>query len=221
MLARNLSAAVYGCVLAWLAIEVCRFLGLRLAGGFRTADAQQRAQTWQAVSLSFLISVLGSFAATWAERMLRSLGFDHALIVGLDQRSSIGVSGVPDSVLKFGMTVAIEVIVIVAATATLLAAARRPTWQIYSVIGLAEVVLHAYMGVPAITMIFYAAGRVWLFRRHGGFVPLVIGHAAFNLTMLVKWSAPSPYVVVIDGLFVLAAVAGVAQRSAPPIWAKA
>ncbi|MDX3067100.1 hypothetical protein PV518_33835 [Streptomyces sp. ND04-05B] len=214
-LAQHLGDAVYGCALAWLAVEVCRTQGVRLRPGCPVSDAEQRRRTWMVTSLSYLICVIWSFLNAQTVAGLRALGFDEALIVGLDQRSSLGVTTVADGVLAFVRTVAIEDVVIVAAVVTLLTAARRPTWQIYGVVCLVEVALHAYMGAVALTIAMYAAGRVWLYRRYGGVAPLVIGHLVFDLTVLADWMAPASVSRLLAGGLAVAAVYGAAQLWTP------
>ncbi|MEE1764395.1 CPBP family glutamic-type intramembrane protease [Streptomyces sp. SP18BB07] len=214
VLAMNLGTAVYGCTLAWLAIEVCRKHGCPTRPGFRVANVEQRAQTWRVTSWAFLICLAGAVLGSSIEQALRYVGLEGAWAVGLDQRAALNADDPAAVALKFVATVAIEEIVIVAATATLLAAARRPAWQIYSSICLIEALLHAYMGLAAVAMAAFAAGHVWLYRRYGTFLPLVIGHATYNLGyVLPKWFAPAPYATVASLFLVLATVAGVAQRS--------
>ncbi|WEH12328.1 hypothetical protein [Streptomyces sp. VNUA24] len=214
-LAQHLGDAVYGCAVAWLAIEVCRSQGVRLRPGFAVSDAEQRRRTWMVTSLSYLICVVSGFLTAQITAVLRALGVDDALVVGLEQRSSIGVVTVADGVLAFVTTVAIEDVVIVAAVVTLLAAARRPAWQIYGVVCLVEIALHAYLGAVALTIAWYAAGRVWLYRRYGGVVPVVIGHFVFDLTVLANWLAPAPVAHMLAGSLAVAAVCGAAQLRTP------
>ncbi|CBG70319.1 MULTISPECIES: hypothetical protein [Streptomyces] len=213
-LARHLGTAVYGVVLAWLAIEVCRASGARLSSGFDIADRDQRLRTWGITSWFYLLCVAGSFLVTMSEQLLRTAGFDNALIVGLDQRSTLGLVGPAEGVLAFIATVAIEDVVIVAATATLLAKARRPTWHIYTAICLVEVAVHAYMGISALAFAVLTASRIWLYRRYQGFLPLAVAHLVFNISVLLKWFAPGLPTMVIALMLATAAILGVAPRRA-------
>jgi hypothetical protein len=77
--------------------------------------------------------------------------------------------------------VAIEDVVIVAATTALLTAVRRPAWQVYTLVCVPEVLLHAYFGLPAIGMILFAAGRVWLYRQYGRLLPFMVAHFVFDV----------------------------------------
>ncbi|MFF9778446.1 hypothetical protein ACF1HJ_32950 [Streptomyces sp. NPDC013978] len=129
----------------------------------------------------------------------------------LDQRSSIGVASAADGVLVFVATVAIEDIVIV----TLLTAARRPVWRIYGVLCLVEIALHAYMGAVALTVAQYAAGRGWLYRRYEGVAHLVIGHLAFDATVLANWLAPAALSRLLAGTLAVAPVLGASQLATP------
>ncbi|WP_286246650.1 hypothetical protein [Streptomyces graminofaciens] len=214
-LAQHLGDAVYGCALAWLAVEVCRSQGVRLRPGFPVSDTEQRRRTWMVTSLSYLICVVSGFLTAQITAGLWALGVDDALVVGLEQRSSIGVVTVADGVLAFVTTVVIEDVVIVAAVVTLLAAGRRPAWQIYGVVCLVEIALHSYMGAVALTIALYAAGRVWLYRRYGGVVPVVIGHFVFDLTVLANWLAEAPVPHMLAGGLAVAAVCGAAQLRTP------
>ncbi|WNZ06236.1 hypothetical protein [Streptomyces sp. 11x1] len=214
-LAQHLGEAVYGCALAWLAVEVCRSQGVRLRPGFAIWDAEQRRRTWMVTSLSYLICVVSGFLTAQITAGLQALGVGEALVVGLDQRSSIGVVTVADGVLAFVTTVAIEDVVIVAAAVTLLAAARRPAWQVYGVVCLVEIALHVYMGAVALTIALYAAGRVWLYRRYGGVVPLLVGHLLFDLTVLANWTAPASASRLLAGGLAVAAVCGAARLWTP------
>ncbi|MDX3523351.1 hypothetical protein [Streptomyces scabiei] len=201
-LGQQAGRAVYACVLAWLAVEVCRGHGLPLRAGFLVADARQRRQTWHITSQAFLWCLAGTLATTLVARVLLASGIDG--MPDRDQRSLLGLDSAASVLTAVITTIAIEDIVILAAATTLFTAAQRPAWQLYTVIGLLEVVLHGYEGIPAIGVFVYAAGRIRLYRRYGYVVPLVISHAAYDLIVVpISW-LPKPYPLV---LFPLVAVA--------------
>lgn len=97
------------------------------------------------------------------------------------QMATLGVDNIGTLAIGLVSTVALEDVVIVAATIALLTAVRRPAWQIYTLVCVPEVLLHAYLGLPAIGMLVFAAGRVWLYRRYGRLLPFMAAHFTFDL----------------------------------------
>ncbi|MDX3457096.1 hypothetical protein PV396_34955 [Streptomyces sp. ME02-8801-2C] len=59
---------------------------------------------------------------------------------------------------------------------------HRPAREICTLVCVLEVLFHAYMGLPAIGMVLYGAGHVWLYLRYRRLIPLMAGHAVFDLT---------------------------------------
>jgi hypothetical protein len=181
-------AAVYPCVLTWLALEVCKVHGTSLDTSLRLATVEQRRETWQLTKWSFLACVAGGTAAGILVILLRVLDIDaipvlpgdRLISAAADQQDILGNHG-PGFIVTTIFSVAIEDVVIVAATTALMTAARRPLWLIYTTVCVIEVVLHAYFGLAAIGFALFAAGRVWLFHRYRRLTPLIAGHAALDL----------------------------------------
>ncbi|MFC9856190.1 hypothetical protein [Streptomyces sp. NPDC127532] len=181
--------------LAWLAIEVTHARGvpLNLALGTRTRAAGPQ-RTWTVVGGTIAACAVGGGVMGISVMLLRVLDADGTIPVMADgQLSGLGLGGAGDLLLSVLCAVILEDLVVVAAGSTLLAAARRPAWLIYTTICAIEVLLHAYVGVPALAMALYGAGRVWLFRRYGLVTPTIIGHAAFDLVGGLLMSLPLRY----------------------------
>lgn len=177
-----LGRAVFGCVVAWLALEVCRAQGLDLDKGVgASAVPRGHAQVWEITQWSMAACAVGGGVTYVLQEAFRRIDTVNVPVVEGDQLATLGLSGVGDLVFAVVWAVAIEDVVMVAAVTALLTAARWPSWQIYSVVCVIEVVIHGYFGVPAIGMALYAAGRVWLYRRYGRLIPLLVGHVAVDL----------------------------------------
>ncbi|MFE9250772.1 type II CAAX prenyl endopeptidase Rce1 family protein [Streptomyces sp. NPDC007088] len=114
-----------------------------------------------------------------------SAGLQIAAIPGLpqqDQLDALGLSSPADGLLAVVGSVAVEDIVLVGALTTLMTAARSPRWAVYGVVTLIEVLIHGYLGLPALGMIAYGVMRVRLYLRYGRVLPLIIGHTVWDLT---------------------------------------
>ncbi|WP_405542798.1 hypothetical protein OG478_13880 [Streptomyces phaeochromogenes] len=194
------AGAIHGCLLAWLALEVCRAHGVPLRAGFLTADARQQRQTWLITKWAFVACVMGPAVTGLLTLFVHWSGMDGIPVLGDGGRSGqdeqeafLGFDSAWSKAFAYVRTVAIEDVVIVAAATTLLTAARRPAWQVYTTICAIEVALHSYFGVPAIGTVVFAAGRVWLYRRYGCIAPLVIAHAFYNGVYTEFARLPDPY----------------------------
>ncbi|MEU6230528.1 hypothetical protein [Streptomyces sp. NPDC047042] len=181
VLRADLGKAVFGCVLAWLALEVCRDHDVLVGTGLPTT-ATQRLHEWKIAGNTLYACGVGALTVTVLTLLGRWFGIDGVPAMQGDQLSALGIGRFSSLALSVVWAVAIEDVVIVAATTALLAAIHRPAWQIYTLVCVLEVALHAYMGLPAIGMTLYGAGRVWLYLRHRRLIPLMAGHAAFDLT---------------------------------------
>ncbi|WP_344972073.1 CPBP family intramembrane glutamic endopeptidase [Salinactinospora qingdaonensis] len=78
-------------------------------------------------------------------------------------------------------TAVVEEILVVAVPVVLLGAARRPTWEIYTVACLAKVSYHLYYGWAILPLALGAAVLVWLYRRTTRLTPLITAHLTYNL----------------------------------------
>ncbi|MFJ4836327.1 type II CAAX prenyl endopeptidase Rce1 family protein [Streptomyces sp. NPDC088747] len=186
-LARNAGQTVFGCVLAWLAIEVARAHGARL-GGSLPATASQRLREWQIAHWVLVACLAGGVFAFLVVQLLASTGLSGLPTVKpADQMSVLGIGDIWSLAITVVGTVAVEDVVIIAATVTLLTAARRPAWQIYTAVCTAEVLLHAYLGLAAVGAAVFAAGRIWLYLRYRSLLPLIAAHALFDLSVCLQW----------------------------------
>lgn len=180
--AGRLGQAVFGCSVAWLAIEVSRSNGIALERPSCSPDRRQRRrETWRITESVLAACAMGAALTFVLLQILLRLDADVLPVMEGGQLSTLGLGGIGDLLAMVVWTVAIEDVVVVAAVAALLTAARRPAWQIYTTICVVEVLLHACFGLPAVGMALYAARRVWLYRRYQRLLPLIVGHGLFDL----------------------------------------
>ncbi|MDX3457095.1 hypothetical protein PV396_34950 [Streptomyces sp. ME02-8801-2C] len=111
----DLGLAVFGCVVAWLALEVCRDHGVPLGTGL-PATATQRLHDWKITTNAFYACGFGALSATALTLLVRWTGIDGVPVMKGDQLSALGVSRLTNLGLSVVRTVAIEDVVIVAAT---------------------------------------------------------------------------------------------------------
>ncbi|MEV6483350.1 hypothetical protein [Streptomyces sp. NPDC051576] len=178
-LAQVVGQAVFACVLGWLALELCRAHRVSL----RTAlprTAVERLRDWQIANLVLTVSVAGGVLSFLLIHLIRWSGAVVPVMKG-GQMSTLGVDNFGTLAIGLVPTVVLEDVVIVAATTALLTAIRRPAWQIYTLVCIPELLLHAYLGLPAIGMLVFAAGRVWLYRQYGRLLPFMAAHFTFDL----------------------------------------
>ncbi|MFB7918589.1 hypothetical protein [Streptomyces sp. NPDC056061] len=178
----TLGTTLFCCALARLAMAVTASHDRPLDLSLGTRTPAERLQTWSITERTVGACIFGAAAASLCMYALRFIKADIAVpMMAGDQLATIGIGGAGDLVLTVLCALAVEDIVIVAAGTSLLTAAGRPAWQIYTVICTVEVALHAYLGLPALGMALYAAARVKLFRAYGRVLPLLVGHAAFDV----------------------------------------
>ncbi|MFF0628053.1 hypothetical protein [Streptomyces sp. NPDC004296] len=192
--------AVFGVAVTWLALEVCRAHGLPLDRP--TAPADRTEKLWSVAPLAFGACLAGGTATAL---LLTALGGAGVPVMEGQQLAATGITNALDMVLNVTWAAGIEDVVMVAAVTTLLTAARRPAWQIYTTVCVLEVGVHAYIGIPAIGMLLYAAGRVWIYRRYHRLLPMVAGHIAYDLIAALNQTLPPNYR---DVMFTLALAAG-------------
>ncbi|MFF5307617.1 hypothetical protein ACFY5F_50595 [Streptomyces sp. NPDC013161] len=178
-LAQVVGNAVFSCVLAWLALEVCRAhrVTLRVA---LPRTAVERLRDWEITKLVLTVCIAGCALSFLLLHLIRWTGAGVPVMKG-GQMATVGVDNIGTLAIALVSTVALEDVVIVAATTALLTAVRRPAWQIYTLVCVPEVLLHAYLGLPAIGMLLFAAGRVWLYRQYGRLLPFMAAHFTFDL----------------------------------------
>ncbi|MEU7640477.1 hypothetical protein AB0C11_31055 [Streptomyces sp. NPDC039016] len=192
--------AVFGVAVAWLALEVCRAHGLPLDRP--TAPADRTEKLWSVAPLAFGACLAGGTATAELRTVLGGAGVP---VMEGQQLAATGITNALDMVLNVTWAAGIEDVVMVAAVTTLLTAARRPAWQIYTTVCVLEVGVHAYFGIPGIGMALYAAGRVWLYLRYHRLLPMVAGHIAYDLIAALNQTLPPNYR---DVMFTLVLAAG-------------
>ncbi|MFI0412386.1 type II CAAX prenyl endopeptidase Rce1 family protein [Actinomadura sp. 3N508] len=108
-----------------------------------------------------------------------------------------------------------EEIPLLALPAVLMAAARRPAWQILLVVCALRMVPHAYLGAPALATVVFAGVAWWMYRATGRIGPVIVAHTLYNATVLFGGA--------LGGLMLLATIPGAAllllhAREAAPAW---
>ena len=121
---------------------------------------------WQISITVLYVCIGGGVLSFLLVHLIRWTGADVPVMKG-GQMATLGVDNFGTLAIGLVSTVALEDVVIVATTTALLTAVRRPAWQIYTLVCIPEVLLHAYLGLPSIGMLVFAAGRVWLYRQYG------------------------------------------------------
>ncbi|UIX34273.1 CPBP family intramembrane glutamic endopeptidase [Streptomyces sp. GQFP] len=179
-LARFAGQMIFACVLVWLTVEVTRAHGVSL-GGKLPATPAQRLRDWKIGWMAFVVCVVSGAAAALMDSLIRWAGIEGIPVMQGDQLSVLGIDSPGKFALALVRTVAIEDVVVVAATTALLTAARRPAWEVYTLASVIEVLMHAYTGLPAIMAVLFAVGRVWLYRRYRSLLPLMAAHAVFDV----------------------------------------
>ncbi|MEV0445982.1 hypothetical protein AB0I84_22585 [Streptomyces spectabilis] len=213
----HFGTVVTGLSFAWLAWEVCRSHGITLEKAPREKNPQRWcAQTLDLAGRAFGACMAGGCLTYLGVQALLRLDVAALPVMAGNQLDTIGVTGPLDFMAGLVVVVAVEDVVIVAATAALMTAAGRPTWQIYTAICAVEVALHAYFGVPAVAMALFAAGRLQLYLRSGRVLPLVIGHASFDLCGAFLMPLPLTHrlLIAIPVSVVASVVAGRVRRAA-------
>ncbi|MFJ2217655.1 type II CAAX prenyl endopeptidase Rce1 family protein [Streptomyces sp. NPDC101062] len=182
-------ALVFICVLLWLALEICwrhgttlSNLGITPAPGARTTSG--RARTCRVLYLSLLICAGASLGMTQLNLTVSATG----LALPVRQASQISAFDVTNEwqMIPFvARTLIAEDLILVAVVTALLTAARRPVWQIYAISSTLTLLTHAYLGVPALATVAYAAARIWLYRRHGRLIPMALGHGLWDTAVFI------------------------------------
>lgn len=178
-LAQGAGQAVFACVLGWLALELCRTHRVSLRTSL-PRTAVERLRDWQIANLVLTVSIAGGVLSFLLIHLIRWSGTDMPVMQG-GQMATLGVDNFGTLAIGLVPTVVLEDVVIVAATTALLTAIRRPAWQIYTLVCIPELLLHAYLGLPALGMLVFAAGRVWLYRQYGRLLPFMAAHFIFDL----------------------------------------
>jgi hypothetical protein len=165
----------FGGALAWLTLEVLRRHGITATRlgivPTRSPRPAGHLKSWQIAGYAVLACVFCARIATMARSYLPM----HSAPTSSSSTSRWEI--LPDAVYA----VALEDLVIVAAVAALLTAARRPQWEMYAIAGGPTVAVHLSYGVAALAFLPYALVRLGLYRRHGRLIPLITAHAAVDV----------------------------------------
>ncbi|ELP61480.1 hypothetical protein PV735_31990 [Streptomyces turgidiscabies] len=90
VLRADLGMAMFGCVVAWLALEVCRDHGVLIGTGF-PATATQRLHDWKIAGNVICACGFGAFSATALTFLVRWTGIDGVPVMNGDQLNALGV----------------------------------------------------------------------------------------------------------------------------------
>ncbi|MFS8201048.1 hypothetical protein ACLVWQ_20450 [Streptomyces sp. CWNU-52B] len=186
VLHRDVGPALFGCVVAWLAVELCRAHQVWPDNGLPVTAARRR-DDWKIGGAGFLACYATGLLFSLLVLLFRSVGPVPLPVMQDSQMSSLGITGPVGHALAIVHAVLLEDVVVVVATVVLMKAARRPTWEIYTLVCALEIALHAYFGLPAIGAVAFAAGRVWLYLRYRRLLPLMLSHALYDGRSLVQW----------------------------------
>ncbi|MFK0142684.1 hypothetical protein [Streptomyces murinus] len=186
---------VRAALLAWLCYELYRWHGIPLSAPAAAGSRAVRWEaTWQMTKTVFSYCGIGGSGTFMAVLALRSFGPQWLPVMRTSQLTALGGFSAPDMVLfAVAWTVVLEGSVI-GATAILLCAARRPSWQIYGIVAAVEIIFHSYFGVPALFIGVYAVLCTRFYVRDSRFqiVPLLAGHAIFDTVGLLVSSCSLP-----------------------------
>ncbi|MFF3489351.1 hypothetical protein ACFYXC_39865 [Streptomyces sp. NPDC002701] len=206
---QKVGPALFACAVAWLAVEICRSHGLHL-GSRAPYTPLQQFQRWNVAEANLIACAATGLLFGPLGALLSQIAPDAAPILQESQTAALGLDGPVNLALGIVRTVAIEDVVVVAATITLMTAVRRPTWEIYTLVCLIEVGLHAYFGLSAIAAVIMAAGRVWLYLRCPSLLPLMASHALWNIFPEIG-QLPLPYQLM-AGVAIAASYAYISNR---------
>lgn len=164
---------------AWLCAQLAADAGVPLWQG----RLHQAVRRWDKKSLAACVVVLaGHTLAATAEFWLGKLGPGPA-----DQAEQTSALGLHDPVMIAAQALAAgvrEEFPLLALPAALMAAARRPVWQILLVVCVLRIVPHAYLGSSALGAAVFAAAALWMYRVTHQIGPIIIGHTLFNALAL-------------------------------------
>jgi hypothetical protein len=180
-------------LLAWLAREVCLRHHIPLSRPLNSAEHPLRRRTLvQHTSTVAGYCVLGTGPTFVAVLALRHLGPDWLPVMRTDQASALGATGRSELLLALAWSIVLEGVVI-GTVSLLLHTARRPHWQIYTLIAIPEVIFHLYFGLPALLMATYAVLCARYYLRHHRIGPLLLGHGLYDLVGILTGTWPFLY----------------------------
>ena len=162
----------------WLALEVLnrhRLTPTRI--GLLPPAVRRRGGKAKAVAITGM-TILACYSASWITNpILQTRALNH---LAWHAPSSHDVWGLTSAVAASLVT---EDLIILAAAVVLLEAAKAPRWLVYFLPCALTVAGHAYLGLPAFGMALYAFGRVYFYRNYRRVIPIMAGHAIFDLAV--------------------------------------
>ncbi len=180
-------------LLAWLAREVCLRHHIPLSRLLNSTEHPLRRRTLvQHTSTVAGYCILGAAPTFMAVLALRHLGPDWLPVMRTDQASALGATSRSELLLGLPWTIVLEGVVI-GTVSLLLHTARRPHWQIYTLIAVPEVIFHLYFGLPALLMATYAVLCARYYLRHHRIGPLLLGHGLYDLVGILTGTWPFLY----------------------------
>ncbi|WP_157430953.1 CPBP family glutamic-type intramembrane protease [Actinomadura macra] len=194
---------------AWLCAQIAADAGAPLWRGRLSCEIFRR---WNMDAVAACAVVFAGHTATMLlDDWITQLGPAVA-----DQAAQADATGLHNPIWFAAQALAAgirEEIPLLALPAALMAAARRPPWQILTVVCLLRAIPHAYLGTPALTTVVFAGVAWWMYRATRRIGPIIVGHTLFNAIAL--FNSPAAYVLLLAGPAVAALLLAGAPNAAP------
>lgn len=191
----TVGGVVFHTALGWLVVEVCRRHGITVARlGLvpqRLAAGPPRGGQWALLLTVAMVCWLTMDLIGLLSVSLAPFTWLPVPRGSLDAGAAYGSWDIFPAV--FGAVI-LEDVLLVGAVAALLHTARRPTWVIYTVVSVIEVAFHLHYGLAAAAFVPYALLRTWLYLRYQRLLPLLLAHAAADVSVVLM--APVPLTVI-------------------------
>ncbi|TDD58422.1 hypothetical protein E1293_46985 [Actinomadura darangshiensis] len=194
---------------AWLCAQIARDAGVPLWRGRLPCELVRR---WDADAVAACAVVLAGHTTTmllddWVTRL-------GPAVIG--QAAQADATGLHNPALFAAQALAAgirEEVPLLALPVVLMAAARRPAWQILLTVCVLRVVPHAYLGTAALTTIAFAAASWWMYRATHRIGPIIAAHTVFNA--LAMFGGPPGYAVLLAAPALAALLLANAPNAAP------
>lgn len=165
---------------AWLCAQVAADAGAPLWRGRPPRKIVRRWDTDAVAACAVVLAAhnMASLLEDWAARLGPAVGglAEQADATGLHNPALFAAQALAAGVR--------EEIPLLALPAALMAAARRPAWQILLVVCVLRVAPHAYLGTAALASAVFAAASWWMYRTTRQIAPIIAGHTLFNALIL-------------------------------------
>lgn len=193
---------------AWLCNQVAADAGTPLWQGRLAREVTRRWNRNTSVACAVVLG--GHIVAARLETGI--LGFGPALRSRAEQ---VDVTGLQDPVLLAVQALASglrEEVPLLLLPAAVMAAARRPAWQILMVVCASRVIPHAYLGLPCLASAVFAAVGWWMYRATGRIGPVIVGHMLFKLALMGPVGFPVQLLAPVFAVVLLALTPDIAPR---------